>query len=280
MRTALLSILYSFFCISASAQAYDPNWDIKIRDDSHFGIALSQARLLDMAIDDAKELTAISPFDSIQFVHEMNGYWYVFTDKGAEGYVKDLRYRSIDLDSLRMAPILAERARLAALEQARLDSIRSIERITKAYALYDSVTARRLLDRNLWVGMTPDMALISIGDPAEVCYPDVLAPCVVNWDYAETELRFQDGLLAEFKGKAASDEDTEWPLLEPAATDTNAKHTVPDSGLSDPTEPDLGPAPAASPKAEPVPDLTEPNPTGQQVSDEALPHTPKIAATN
>ena len=202
MKTTLLILLFAIYGISVSAQVYDANWDIRIREESRYGIALSHGRLLDMATDEARELGTVGTFDSVQFVHEMNGYWYVFTDKGGEGYVKGLRYRPIDLDSIRMAPILAERALLAAKEKAARDSVLALERITKAYALYDSVTARRLLDKNLWVGMTKDMALISIGEPSLICNPDALAPCLETWDYPQTALQFRDGQLDIFVAKA------------------------------------------------------------------------------
>ncbi|RYF86102.1 MAG: hypothetical protein EOO03_12310, partial [Chitinophagaceae bacterium] len=155
-----------------------------------------------MAAADAKKVGMVSMYDSINFVHQMNGYWYVLTDKGGNGYVKNLRYRPIDLDSLKNLEKYRLLALKAAKEKAAKDSVFAAQHQMLVYSCYDSATAQQVLQKQLWQGMSPEMAQLSIGEPNHALSPMANGSSYETWEYNDKCLYFKDGYLAEHEAIA------------------------------------------------------------------------------
>ncbi len=196
----LLSILaLAILSLQAYSQAHNPLWSTKIRKTCFYGIANSPVPIYDIAASDAQKVGVVSIYDSINFVHKMNGYWYVLTDKGGNGYIKNLRYRPIDIDSIKNA----EKYRLLAIKEAKekaaRDSALAAERRLLAYSTFDSATAGQLLQSKLWEGMTPDMAKIALGEPIHALDPMANGSTFATWEYESKCLYFNGGCLEVYE---------------------------------------------------------------------------------
>ncbi len=173
----------------------------KINNKSLMGIATKGAKLRKAPLPLDEALLTLNKDREVTILDYHNGYFGVCVDTIC-GYMNDIWLkRSNEIDSFVEAT--NERRR----ELARIEQDRKIKQIEKEYALleqkyikkYGKATYEKLRKGYIWVGMTDEMAMISLGSPKDVNRSVGSWGVHEQWVYDNLYIYFENGKCTSYQ---------------------------------------------------------------------------------
>jgi Skp family chaperone for outer membrane proteins len=105
----------------------------------------------------------------------------------------------IQAEQKKAAEAVAEKQRIAA-EKKRKESAEARQKLLTTK--YGPQIAERIMNRMYWIGMTPDMAVESLGKPREINRTGLAGGTHEQWVYSESlYLYFENGVMVSFQDK-------------------------------------------------------------------------------
>ncbi len=174
-----------------------------------------RARILDAPASYADIVTYGEAGEKLYiFNYAKKGYWICQYD-GKEGYINDMYFdltpnaeyrKSIVEDSIKVAEAEAKIVRdslrvvrdsLKKVEEANALKAKRVE-LTKKFG---SEIADRIMNRKIWLGMTTEMARLSIGNPSDINRSVYSFGVHEQWVYSSLDLYlyFEDGKLTSWQ---------------------------------------------------------------------------------
>ena len=139
--------------------------------------------------------------DKVTLTDYESGYWIVKKDNKV-GYLSDLYFNvtpEIEAFKERLSQLDKERKEFELTEKARLEKLNEEKQKQKIIDKYGKEVGNKLINGYYWIGMTDDMAEISLGKPIKINKTVGSWGVHEQWIYYNKYLYFENGVLSSYQ---------------------------------------------------------------------------------